>query len=178
VPISTAVVPVTTTAVATIVQLCSFPTAATSSSEATTTDHTLWFSVPPLREDRPRCSRFQPSEARQLTASSSNHGESTEGPTEGPTPWFVHANYTTMEDIPMGEEVLAGTIFLNRRHIVILFDSGASHDFMSSVCANKAKLSLVSSRIPYVISTLGGHVDADILKLNNSTWLINMLKST
>jgi hypothetical protein len=65
-------------------------------------------------------------------------------------------NYTTMEEIPIGEEVLAGTFFLNERPIVILFDSGASHDFMSFICAKKAKLSLVASGVPYVISTPGG----------------------
>jgi hypothetical protein len=32
----------------------------------------------------------------------------------------------------MGEEVLVGTFFLNEYLITILFDSGASHDFMSS----------------------------------------------
>jgi hypothetical protein len=56
----------------------------------------------------------------------------------------------------MGEEVLAGTLFLNERPIIILFDSGASHDFMSATCTRKAKLSLVASEVPYVISTLGG----------------------
>jgi predicted aspartyl protease len=66
-----------------------------------------------------------------------------------------------MEEIPTGEEVLAGTFFLSGRPIVILFDSGASHKFMSSVCAEKSKLSLVTSRMPYVISTPGGRVDAD-----------------
>jgi hypothetical protein len=68
-----------------------------------------------------------------------------------------------VEEIPMGEEVLAGTFFLNGRPIVVLFDSGASHDFMSSICAKEAKLSLVASRTPYVISILGGRVDADRL---------------
>jgi predicted aspartyl protease len=61
-----------------------------------------------------------------------------------------------MEEIPMGEEVLAGTFFLNERPITILFDSGASHDFMSFTYAKKAKLSLVTSGAPYVISTPGG----------------------
>jgi hypothetical protein len=61
----------------------------------------------------------------------------------------------------MGEEVLAGTFFLNECPIIILFNSGASHDFMSFTCAKKAKLSLVASGAPYVISTPGGRVDAD-----------------
>jgi hypothetical protein len=165
VPTPTIAVLATTTATAatTIVQLCAFATAATSSSEATIADHTHWFSAPSLQEDQPPCSRFQPSEARQLTVSSGYHGESVEGPTEGPTPQFGHANYTTVEKIPTGKEVLAGTFYLSGRRIVILSDSRASHDFLSSICAEKAKLSLVASRMPYVISTPGGQVDADRL---------------
>jgi hypothetical protein len=66
-----------------------------------------------------------------------------------------------MEEIPTGEEVLVGTFFLNERPIIILFDSGASNDFMSSACAERAKLTLVVSGAPYVISTPGDRVDAD-----------------
>jgi hypothetical protein len=66
-----------------------------------------------------------------------------------------------MEEIPTGEEMLACMFFLNERPIVILFDSGASHDFMSSACAKRAKLALVASGAPYVISTPGGRVDAN-----------------
>jgi predicted aspartyl protease len=54
-----------------------------------------------------------------------------------------------------------GTFFLHDHSIIILFDSGASHNFMSSVCAKKAKLSLVTIEAPYVISTLGGRVNAN-----------------
>jgi hypothetical protein len=61
----------------------------------------------------------------------------------------------------MGEEVKAGMFFLNERPIIILFDSAASHDFMSFTCAKKAKLSLVALGAPYVISNPRGQVDAD-----------------
>jgi hypothetical protein len=37
-----------------------------------------------------------------------------------------HVNYTTMEDIPEGEQVLAGTFSLNGHPIVIMFDSAHS----------------------------------------------------
>jgi hypothetical protein len=53
----------------------------------------------------------------------------------------------------MGEEVIMGTFFRNKHSVIILFDFGASHGFMSSTCAKKAKLSLVASGAPYVIST-------------------------
>jgi hypothetical protein len=82
------------------------------------------------------------------------------GQQRGPAPRFGRANYTTMEEIPTGE-VLASTFFLNERPIIILFDSGASHDSMSSTCSQKARLSMVAMEVPYVISTPRGQVDAN-----------------
>jgi hypothetical protein len=57
--------------------------------------------------------------------------------------------------------VLAGTFSLNEHPIIILFDSGASHDFISSTYAKKTMLSMVATEAPYVISTPGVRVDAD-----------------
>jgi hypothetical protein len=82
------------------------------------------------------------------------------GHQKGPVPWVGRASYTTVEDISMGE-VLADTFFLNEHPIIILFDSGASPDFISSTCATKVMLSTVAAEAPYVISTPGGQVDAD-----------------
>jgi hypothetical protein len=71
------------------------------------------------------------------------------------------ANYTTVEEIPMGEDVLAGTFFLNEHPVIILFSSGSSLDFVSSACAKKTMLSMVATEAPYMISTPRGQVDAD-----------------
>jgi hypothetical protein len=98
------------------------------------------------------------SNSPQATASMVNHQK---GPQRGPAPRIGRANYTIVEEIPTGEEMLAGTFFLNEHPVIILFDSRASHDFMSSTYAKKAKLSLVASGAPYVISTPGGRVDAN-----------------
>jgi hypothetical protein len=67
-------------------------------------------------------------------------------------------NHTTVKDIPEGEEVLAGTFLLFGHPILIMFDSGASHDFMSSTCGKRAELSLTVSKPSYMISTPGGRV--------------------
>jgi hypothetical protein len=72
-----------------------------------------------------------------------------------------YANYTTVDEIPTREELLAGTFFLSEDPITIIFDSRASHDFISSTCAKKVMLSMVATKAPYVISTPGGRVDAD-----------------
>jgi hypothetical protein len=67
-------------------------------------------------------------------------------------------NHTMVEDIPKGEEVLAGIFLLFGHPIIILFDSGASHDFMSLVCAKRAELSLTVAKPSYMISTPGVRV--------------------
>jgi hypothetical protein len=85
-----------------------------------------------------------------------------------------------VEEIPTGE-VLAVTFFLNEHPVIILLDSGASHDFMSSTCAKKAKLSLVPSGASYVIGTPGGHLDADwivqkvLLELSGRIFSTNLI---
>jgi predicted aspartyl protease len=83
------------------------------------------------------------------------------GHQKGLAPWAGCANYTTVEEIPTGEEVLAGTFFLNEHPVIILFDSGASYDFIRSTCAKKAMLFVVTAEVLYMISTPGGRVDAD-----------------
>jgi hypothetical protein len=67
-----------------------------------------------------------------------------------------HANFTTLEEIPLGEEVLAGTFFLYEHPIIILFDSRALHDFLSLAYAQKAGITLYDTQVPYSISTPRG----------------------
>jgi hypothetical protein len=83
-----------------------------------------------------------------------------------------------MDEIPMREEVLAGTFFLNEYPVIILFDSGASHDFISSTCAKKAMLSMVAAEAPYVISTPGGRVDVDRIVCKDPLELAGRMFST
>jgi hypothetical protein len=66
------------------------------------------------------------------------------------------ASFTTLQEIPLSEEVLAGTFFLYEHPIIILFDSRASHDFLSLTCAQKADVTLCATQVPYSISTPGG----------------------
>jgi hypothetical protein len=58
-----------------------------------------------------------------------------------------------VEDIPEGEEVLVGTFLLFGHPIIIMFDSGASHDFMSAACAKRSKLALTVAKPSYMIRT-------------------------
>jgi hypothetical protein len=72
-------------------------------------------------------------------------------------------NLTTVEDITEGEEVLAGTFLLFGHPIIIMFDSGALHDYISSVCAKRAKLSLTVAKTSYMICTPGSQIVANLI---------------
>jgi hypothetical protein len=67
-------------------------------------------------------------------------------------------NYTTMLDIPEGEQVLSSMFSINGRSVIILFDSGASHDFTNKACTQKHQLTIEYMHTPYMISTLGGKI--------------------
>jgi hypothetical protein len=67
-------------------------------------------------------------------------------------------NYTTMEDIPEGEQVLAGTFSLNGYSAVVLFNSSATHDFITKACTQRCQLSIHHIDTPYLISTPEGRV--------------------
>jgi hypothetical protein len=69
-----------------------------------------------------------------------------------------HVNYTTMEDIPEGKQVLMGTFSLNGYPVVVLFDSGATYDFISKACTQRCQLSIHHIDTPYLISTPEGRV--------------------
>jgi hypothetical protein len=63
-----------------------------------------------------------------------------------------------MEAIPDGEQVLVGTFSLDGRPIIILFDSGATHDFISKAYTQKHQLPIAHTHTPYMISTPGGNI--------------------
>jgi hypothetical protein len=63
-----------------------------------------------------------------------------------------------MEDILKGEQVLTGTFSLNRYPAVVLFNSGATHDFITKACTQRCQLSIHHIDTPYLISTPGVRV--------------------
>jgi hypothetical protein len=75
-------------------------------------------------------------------------------------------NYTTMEDIPEGEPVLASTFSLNEYPIVILFDFGATHDFISKACIQKSQLTIQHMSTLYMIKTPDGKINTNQLVKN------------
>ena len=69
-------------------------------------------------------------------------------------PGRVH--YTTLEGIPEGALVIAGTFFINNQPVTVLFDSSASHTFISKECVRRLGLEVESISRPYNIHSPGG----------------------
>ena len=46
-------------------------------------------------------------------------------------------HYTAVEEVPAGEVVTAGMFLVNKHPAIVLFDSGASHSFMSQSFASR-----------------------------------------
>jgi hypothetical protein len=89
-----------------------------------------------------------------------------------------HVNYTTMEDLPEGEQVLTGMFSLNRHPTTVLFDSGASHDFISKACTQKHQLVIEHIITPYLIRTPGGNIATKQLVMSTPLSLAGRLFRT
>jgi hypothetical protein len=72
-------------------------------------------------------------------------------------------NFTTMSDIPEGASVLTGTFSINDTPIKILFDSGATHSFISEKLVGKLGLMGSHTSSGYKIVTPGGKIFSSTL---------------
>jgi hypothetical protein len=89
-----------------------------------------------------------------------------------------HVNYTTMEDIPEGEQILTGTFSLNGYPTIILFDSRASHDFISMSYTQKHQLVIEHIITPNLICTPGGNIATKQLVMATPLYLAGRLFKT
>ena len=67
-------------------------------------------------------------------------------------------HYTTLEGIPEGAPVMSGTFLVNGYPVTVLFDSGASHTFISKEGASRLGLKIESMPSPYNIHSPGGQL--------------------
>jgi hypothetical protein len=72
-------------------------------------------------------------------------------------------NFTTMSDIPEGASVLTGAFFVNGTPVKILFDSGATHSFISENLFGKLGLKGSHTKSAYKILTPGGIISSHII---------------
>jgi hypothetical protein len=72
-----------------------------------------------------------------------------------------------MAEIPDGEPVFSGMFSMNGQPVFILFDSSATHSFISKACVQKHDLKTHTVSSPYVIRSPGG-----LISTNQMVWSV------
>jgi hypothetical protein len=69
-------------------------------------------------------------------------------------------NHVTVEEAHEAPDVVIGMFFINDTSAVVLFDSGASHSFISAAYVEKHNLPIALLRCQMVVSSPGGDMPA------------------
>jgi len=76
-------------------------------------------------------------------------------------------HYTAVEEVPAGEVVTAGMFLVNKHPAIVLFDSGASHSFMSQAFASRHDQKVIEvSKGGYSISSAGATISTNKIVRN------------
>jgi hypothetical protein len=75
-------------------------------------------------------------------------------------------NFITLEELPEGAPVMTGIFSVYNQLALILFDSGASHSFISQKFSAKCQLPFYHTKGSFMIATLGGKIATN--QLNQS----------
>jgi hypothetical protein len=67
-------------------------------------------------------------------------------------------NFTTLSELAEGAPKMTGTFSINHQPVIILFDSSATHSFISSKCGIKVGLDSYPTQGAYMIATPGSKI--------------------
>jgi hypothetical protein len=70
-------------------------------------------------------------------------------------------NFTTLAELPDGAPVMSGTFSIHHNPVVTLFNSGATHSFISNNCGTRIGLDPCPTKGSYMISTPGGRITSN-----------------
>jgi hypothetical protein len=70
-------------------------------------------------------------------------------------------NFTTLAELPDGVPIMSGTFSIHHQPVVTLFDSGATHSFISNNCGTRIGLDPCPTQGSYMISTPGGKITSN-----------------
>jgi hypothetical protein len=104
---------------------------------------------------------------RQIKPNSQNQGAGNKPATPAKKPMVQvrqgKLNFTAMSDIPEGTSVLTGTFSIKDTPAKILFDSGATHSFISESLLDKLGLKGIQRKSAYKITTPGGDITSHLV---------------
>jgi hypothetical protein len=63
-------------------------------------------------------------------------------------------NFTTLSELPEGAPIMTGIFSINHQPMIVLFDSGTTHSFISSKCGTKIGLNPYPTSGAYTILNL------------------------
>jgi hypothetical protein len=90
-------------------------------------------------------------------------------------------NFTTLADVPEGAAVLTGSFSIRDHPVRILFDSGATHSFISESLVSKLGLHACHTKDSFIVATAGGRILSNTitkavpLQLGSKTFLTNLI---
>jgi hypothetical protein len=67
-------------------------------------------------------------------------------------------NFTTLEELPEGAPIMTDIFSVFNQPALILFDSGASHSFISQKFSAKCQLPFYHTKGSFMIATTGGKI--------------------
>jgi hypothetical protein len=70
-------------------------------------------------------------------------------------------NFTTLAELPDGAPIMSGTFSIHHKPVVTLFDSGATHSFISNNCGTRLGLDSCPIQGSYMITTPGGNITSN-----------------
>jgi hypothetical protein len=70
-------------------------------------------------------------------------------------------NLTTLSELPEGAPILKGTFSINHHPVIVLFDTGATHSFVSAKLGTKIGLDIYPISGVYMITTPGGRISSN-----------------
>jgi hypothetical protein len=74
--------------------------------------------------------------------------------------------FTTLEELPEGAPIMTGIFLVFNQPALILFDSGASHSFISQEFSAKCQLPFYHAKVSFMIATPRGKISTN--QLNQS----------
>jgi hypothetical protein len=72
-------------------------------------------------------------------------------------------NFTTLAELPKGAPIMTGTFSIDYKPVIFLFDSDATHSFISDKCGARVGLDSCQTEGLYMISTPRGKISSNQL---------------